>query len=197
MNDHIRALCKDFQTVPTRLDMIKSLPPNTEGVEIGVMQGGFSNEILSTPVRTLHLVDSWQHVPGHPDNAISMSQGGHETNERIVRNRFAKEISTGRVIIHRMFSGEAARLFKPGSLDWIFIDADHTYDAVLGDLAAWHETIKPGGVIMGHDYMDWGVAIDLKFGVIPAVKKFCAEHGWKITHLTSKDEWPSYRLERT
>jgi hypothetical protein len=189
---------KEFtvQTVPTRLDLIKMLPLGTEGAEIGVMQGGFANEILTTPVRKLHLIDAWQHVPGHPDNAISMSQGGHNCNETTVITRFAKQIEQRRVVVHRMFSVEAARHFHPHSLDWIFIDADHTYQAVLDDLRTWSSKIKPGGVIMGHDYMDWGAAIELKFGVIPAVNKFCAENGWKITHLTSKDEWPSYRLER-
>ena len=185
-----------FKTVPTRLDMIKMLIPDSEGAEIGVQQGGFANEILSTPVRKLHLIDAWTHVPGHPDNAISMSQGGHNCNETTVRCRFEKEIKSGRVVVHRMFSVEAARHFTIGSLDWIYIDADHCYDAVLADLNAWSARVKKGGCIMGHDYMDWGVAIELRFGVIPAVSKFCADNGWKITHLTTEDEWPSYRLER-
>lgn len=182
-------------TVPTRLDMIRQLPPDTEGAEIGVQQGAFSNEILQTPVKKLHLIDAWEHVPGHPDNAISLSQGGHDHNWRIVSERFDSEIAAGRVRLLRGFSTEAAIHFEPCSLDWIFLDADHTYEAVLADLIAWNFKIKPGGCIMGHDYMDWGVAIDLKFGVIRGVTEFCRDYGWKLTLLTSEDEWPSYRLE--
>ena len=158
--------------------------PDTEGAEIGVLQGGFSNEILQTPVRKLHLIDYWTHVPGHVDNAISLDQGGHDQNERMVRERFAPEIKAGCVNVIKASSLEAAKQFQPGQLDWIFLDADHTYERVLEDLIAWHEKIKQGGVLMGHDYLDTGAAVRLNFGVIPAVQKFCREHRWKLTHLT-------------
>ncbi len=51
----------------------------------------------------------------------------------------------------------AANRFDPGSLDWVFIDADHSYAAVVADIAAWAPKLKPGGLLSGHDYGRAGV----------------------------------------
>ena len=38
------------------------------------------------------------------------------------------------------------------SMDFIFIDAGHTYEEVLSDIQSWLPKLKPGGIIAGHDY---------------------------------------------
>lgn len=53
--------------------------------------------------------------------------------------------------------------------DFVFIDANHTYEAIHADIKAWMPTIAPGGILAGHDYdnMQWpGVvmAVDEAFG---------------------------------
>jgi predicted O-methyltransferase YrrM len=50
------------------------------------------------------------------------------------------------------WSHEAAEHFDDASLDLVFIDADHSQEAVARDLLAWVPKVKPGGVIAGHDY---------------------------------------------
>ena len=54
----------------------------------------------------------------------------------------------------RLSSVEASKLYKDGSLDFVFIDAMHTYDGVTADITAWMPKIRKGGVLAGHDY-DW------------------------------------------
>lgn len=54
----------------------------------------------------------------------------------------------------RLPSVEASKLYKDGSLDFVFIDACHETDFVKADIAAWSPKIRKGGVIAGHDY-DW------------------------------------------
>jgi hypothetical protein len=49
-------------------------------------------------------------------------------------------------------SVEAAALFAPASLDFVFIDGDHAKDAVTADIFAWLPKLKPGGLLAGHDY---------------------------------------------
>ena len=41
-----------------------------------------------------------------------------------------------------------------GSLDFVFIDAEHTFEAVVSDIRAWLPKVKHGGCIAGHD-LDW------------------------------------------
>jgi predicted O-methyltransferase YrrM len=45
----------------------------------------------------------------------------------------------------------AARL---GQIDYLYIDADHTFDAVTSDLESWWPHLKVGGLIAGDDYDD-------------------------------------------
>jgi len=49
-------------------------------------------------------------------------------------------------------SVQAARHFADASLDAVILDADHTYEAVRDDLAAWVPKVKPGGIVVGDDY---------------------------------------------
>ena len=51
----------------------------------------------------------------------------------------------------RMPSVDAAATFADGSLDFVFIDADHSYEAAKADIAAWRSKVKPGGILCGHD----------------------------------------------
>lgn len=37
-------------------------------------------------------------------------------------------------------------------LDFVFIDADHSYEAVKKDIEAWYLKVKKGGIFAGHDY---------------------------------------------
>jgi len=52
----------------------------------------------------------------------------------------------------REWSDKAASLYEDNSLDFVFIDAGHSYENVLADINAWLPKVKKGGVIAGHDY---------------------------------------------
>lgn len=59
--------------------------------------------------------------------------------------------STPAVFMH-MSSAQAAAFISDGSLDLVFIDADHSYDGVAQDIALWTPKVRKGGIISGHDY---------------------------------------------
>jgi cephalosporin hydroxylase len=50
----------------------------------------------------------------------------------------------------KSLSDVASRYFK--DINYVFIDADHSYDAVCKDIDAWWVTVISGGRFAGHDY---------------------------------------------
>jgi predicted O-methyltransferase YrrM len=91
-----------------------------------------------------------------------------------------------RVAAHRQPSVEAARNFADQSLDLIFIDARHTYEAARDDLAAWWPKLKPGGLIAGHDYTN-------SPGVRGAVDRFVAQGSLARAFRSTRASWMIYR----
>lgn len=47
---------------------------------------------------------------------------------------------------------EAVKQVSDNSLDFIFIDADHSYKSVVRDIQDWKPKVKKGGYITGHDW---------------------------------------------
>lgn len=41
--------------------------------------------------------------------------------------------------------------YLPSSIDFIFVDANHSYDGVRGDYIYWQKALKPGGHLLFHD----------------------------------------------
>jgi predicted O-methyltransferase YrrM len=57
---------------------------------------------------------------------------------------------------YRLLAGgdsfDRAKDFEDESIDFCFIDANHTYDFVKKDILAYSPKMKKGGIIAGHDY---------------------------------------------
>ena len=74
---------------------------------------------------------------------------------------------------------EAARTWTE-PIDYLYIDADHSYEAVLADLSAWVPHVRPGGVIAGDDYDNRSFP-----GVKAAWDDFERAHGLTFTRFQS------------
>ncbi len=176
--------------------LLDLLPGNAVVAEIGVAKGAFSRQILARARPAgLHLIDPWEEQADdayRPDPA-NVEQGAQDKRVERIRGMFAGEIEAGTVVVHRDYSGAALARFDPGTFDWVYVDAMHTYDAVLADLRACRRVVRPGGLILGHDYANHGLARGMNFGVVEAVRDFAAESGWRLLCLTA-DEYPTYVL---
>lgn len=71
------------------------------------------------------------------------------------------------ISIIQNFSVEASKSFQDKSLDFVFIDADHSYNAVTADINSWLPKLKNTGILAGHDYTE-----EYKNSVVPAVNDF-------------------------
>lgn len=173
-----------------RAFLLRLLPVGSVGAEIGVYRGRFTEQIVQVVrPRELHLVDPWKHEEGEAYRGAlfgGLSQGGQAGMDAClerVRARFAREISAGKVVIHRGYSGEMISRFADGYFDWIYIDGNHLYDFVRKDLELAHRKIRPGGVICGDDYMDGGW---WKGDVKKAVDEFVRERSVEVLAIRNR-----------
>ncbi len=169
------------------LELVNARFPNGVGVEIGIAGGHFTKQIVATwkTLSRLYCVDPWKHFPEGYDDACNLSQ--ETQDERYLQ--FLKDTQNDRRIATiRMMSHEASAQFDNEAVDFIYLDANHSFTAVMQDLTCWWPILKPGGIFAGHDYYDGN-----KFGhgVKPAVDAFAADRGitvHKTTHEFCRKE---------
>ncbi len=53
----------------------------------------------------------------------------------------------------QLTSLQAARIFERETLDFVWIDGEHSYEAVMADIRVWWPLVKRGGALAGHDYV--------------------------------------------
>jgi cephalosporin hydroxylase len=90
----------------------------------------------------------------------------------------------------QLCSIQAAKSFEDKSIDFVFIDASHLYEAVLADIKSWYPKIKHKGIIAGHDY-------STRFnGVVQAVNEMFLNNVEIITPKNKlSDSWLHIKLE--
>ncbi len=129
-------------------------------VEVGVAMGGNAESILqNTNIDMYYGVDPYLYNYD-PNDSFSADVAAYSSAEgqknfdylyQWVKNyRLAPYQQRSQLI--REKSVNASLLFDDDSLDCIFIDGDHRYEAVLQDLAAWYPKLKPGCMMLGDDY---------------------------------------------
>lgn len=128
-----------------------------KGAEIGVLKGALARRILEArPLCTHIMVDPWQRPEEGSRYAEAPGVTQHKSQEQFEQCYESVKGLKGkwgeRAVIMRMRSLEAAPLIEDESLDYVFIDAEHTYEGVSEDIRAWLPKVKKGGWIGGHDY---------------------------------------------
>lgn len=128
------------------------------GVELGLGSGMLFGRMLAQGVRMIG-VD----LGARPDRRalIEQMQADH---------KFGGSIDA----VYWMTTRQAAPLVPDGWADFVFIDAAHSYQAVMHDIADWLPKVAPGGWFGGHDYHEaWP-------GVIRAVGEAFGKGGFVV-----------------
>ena len=161
---------------------------NGIGCEIGVLRGDFSEHLLTNwKCKTLYLVDCWTE---HSDYDETFHN--HEDNYTIMKNKL--EPFKERINICRGYSHQVVNHFSDSFFDFIYIDANHSYEGCKMDLDIYWSKLKDGGIIMGDDYhlsdvehlnFGWN---QVTFGVTKAVKEFVGEKN-RIYDISYTADW--------
>lgn len=158
-------LLEDARLCADRYEMIRRLPKGGTVAELGTLKGDFARHILdaAAPER-LHICDI------------------HLANCR------KDVLADPRVAAEESLTTDWLPNFPDGHFDWIYVDADHGYDAVRADIALSHTKVKPGGYLVFNDYarmMRPGLGV---FGVHQAVTEFLVEARWPVAFFAFQGE---------
>ena len=162
-------------------------PDNPVGVEVGVYRGEMSAHLLRMcPRLTLHMVDNW--IGANDQPAPYRATRDPRARASLAAQMAAKsqaEKAVGfagpRAVIHHAASLDAVKAFADVSLDFVFIDADHSYEGVSADIEAWRHKVKPGGLLSGHDYVYPGERSPRGWPeVVRAVDEAVKRHTWTM-----------------
>lgn len=154
-------------------------------VEVGVWEGELSKQIAELDIDELYLVDPWMAEKNafiHNGELYLCTMGEDFKNQKELDKMYQSvvDLNLPKTKVMRNTSEDAALAFKNESLDFVFIDAIHTYEHCKADIAAWLPKIKAGGMLAGDDYDD-------NNGVAKAVDEIAPQKGdsrvWKISLL--------------
>jgi len=187
----------DFSTRDEFPEFLNEYELKGIGAEIGVQNGSYSEIILDKwKGTTLFSIDAWlQFEETEYRDVANVSDEIHLINYAATCMKLRR--FGDRSIIWRMTSEEAAKIIPKKTLDFCYIDANHSYDGVVKDLELWIPKIKVGGIICGHDFIEDGehsyedgTIIGL-FGVQKAVLEYSVKYNWDI-YITKNDDSPSW-----
>ena len=155
----------------------------TEGVEIGTQYGRFAKVLCeSNPGLHLYCVDPWMAYQGY-----TIKQ---ERQEKIYEKAM-RTLKPLNVSVVKKASMDAVSDFPDASLDFVYIDGNHTFDYVMLDILFWQHKVKKGGVMALHDYRPGWWA-----GVVQAVDAYTHCHDIRPWFVTREEEPTAFWVKK-
>jgi hypothetical protein len=118
----------------------------------------------------VYAIDSWDGTGDDPAFAFAKEYGGNGAFIRFYKNLW-DHIDAGRVVPIRMSSLAASKLMRQLRIpvNMLFVDGEHTREAVTADLTNWRPLLTPDALLCGHDYTsDWPGVIEAVDSLIVA-----------------------------
>ena len=134
---------------------IKDKTPKEDlvGVEVGVFDAINATYILQDlPIKKLYLVDNYKPYWDGPNKVTPVTYDQFYMDGCYSRAINRMDVFFGKTMFIIRDSSWAAQQILDDSLDFVYIDAGHTYDEVMEDMNVWWPKTKSGGVFGGHDY---------------------------------------------
>lgn len=149
-------LVEGCRFAPTREDMVSQFPRGGKVAELGTYRGNFAREILNrNDPSELHIVDL---VYTYFDQVLA---------------------SDPRVTCHQGICHEVVATFPDGYFDWIYLDADHSYEGTLREAERAALKVRPGGFLVFNDFAHIDPWLG-RYGVHRAAVDFALKHRWPL-----------------
>jgi hypothetical protein len=186
-----------------RHEMVELVEPKsiTNMVELGVYEGEFAEHCYNVlrPQRYT-LIDFWNYdqyafvledAPQMRELRAVYSRYFHDDPQAALEAAYQKTRdrfeNAPNVETLRMDIAKAPERFPNGSLDFIYLDGNHTYEFVLRDLSLWYAKLRPGGLFVLNDFFESRQGARQNLGVIPAFLTFSKRYPTYPLALTATD----------
>ena len=132
--------------------LLRTNPPDS-AAEIGVWKGDFARLILSnfSNLTKYYMIDPWAHLP---DWNKPFNVDDHAFEDVYAEALLKTDFAASRRIILRGRTSAVIDEIPDKSLDFAYIDGDHTLRGITMDLIQVLPKIKDGGVIGGDDFVN-------------------------------------------
>lgn len=155
--------------IATYRSLYESLPDNAITAEVGVWKGRSICSVADIVKRkniSVYAIDTFQGTESEGD-------AHKEAKESSIYEQFVSNITAHGIVdsinILTNTSLEAAKILKKKQFDLVFVDADHSTEAVRSDITAW---IPMADILCGHDW-SW-----------ESVRNGITESGYTATELS-------------
>ncbi len=167
--------------------VLNSMGLHGSGAEIGVAFGENAESILDgSNLKTLFLVDPWAAVDGEDARGYGSDIKDFHGCFCFCKGKLSRFGNRAEYL--RMPSVQAASLVVDGSLDFVYIDANHASPQIDNDLAAWWPKVKSGGIFGGHDFCTIDKE-EYRCDVEGAVRAFFTDKDWELFTGLTCDSW--------
>jgi len=185
----------------SRQEMLADLVPADATVaEIGVFAGDFSEWMLKNlKLKKFYAIDPYTSTIGVMGSGNQDGFGMEYFELELLRGFVLSRLSQYPAFEHRReFSHAFFESQEDGSLDAVYLDGDHSFEAVRDDLDMARHAVKEGGWIFGHDYARHPTKgnPEITHEVKPVVDEFCEKHGLTL-HAVTNDGIRSFAIQNT
>jgi predicted O-methyltransferase YrrM len=122
-------------------------------VEIGSWCGRSTKALAMMVQDFIFAIDTFEGSAEHVEGQGTRILSDADIYRRFLTN-LAPEIAEHKVVVLPMESTEAALRVRESAatIDMLFIDGSHLYEAVRNDIASFLPFVRSGGVVCGHDF---------------------------------------------
>lgn len=150
-------------------------------VEIGLFQCMNARILLKSFLGTLIGIDPYDKVEGYVDGCTQEDIPSYEEKARALakeNHNFSYIKAKSEDVAHKI----------PDNIEFVYIDGNHSYDAVKKDLELYGAKVKRGGLIGGHDF--YHRRDEAQHCAVPqAVYEYAHKHGYQIQTTPCTSWW--------
>jgi methyltransferase family protein len=177
-------LLKNARIFADRYAVLQELPRGGTVVEVGVAYGDFTRPLLAIlQPDTFIAIDNFSISPEDEPWGRQLLKDNRCNHYDYYCSQFRERIADGSMVVRKGLSWEMIATLPDNSVDYMYVDADHSYQSVFKEIKALKTKMKPGGLVQFNDYTFFNSNTMEAYGVPAAVHEFMVEENYEMLYL--------------